>query len=583
MEELLETLTHSKPTERGENSVVITYNNGDIVRLGFAKYHADKKAHEIVGNNIFIYDSEKTGDAYTTETGKYKIVTEHEYTKLLSEQSAAAAATTAAAVATPPQTPPVTPPSTPPPTRKSSVVNALSKLEISDKLTKKTTIICVGPNQIAATLKQVKPLADAAKTRSSVVYVVLGAANSAEAAAALAVPTPRTLLSGQNELQNLKKAGPMKKYLKESVLLEAIGHCATSRTADQHTWVLPAHGVAPDTAAAPLTQAGDDLLAWKTQINTDFKDLLTRIDFSQAMEEPLDPNDEEIIKAYCALPRSTARPYAHTISAAPGYANIQKKFAWHKHKGSAVPFTTHQHASTSSRNETTFVVATTCPALQAALATPALPAIALNSFPDAQYDAILPLATFIKKTGAALPDIRGRLGPIVRAAKNNEPLRALFVAAKTTTATMFLPEIYVKTCLSEYNIACHPAHDTPLFSAQGFLKLDASDEVEIQFPNMESIEASEEYTHFGARLYIHGTSLGADTPTKPSKPICAASCSYLTQNDAVRQSNTYLNAGESYDENTNRFYYTNVTSCDNYAGLAVKWTLASGRPVLDTL
>lgn len=577
--------------------------DGGTARLGTARYYPMSQTYRLAEGSLEIPLSAcGPNEVYTTDSGRYRILTPTQHLELKKQESMAAAA--AAQVAIAPKVPAPMPTehmaslSLQPPTPAAVGCGLHSQI---------STVVAVGPANVEAAAQRVRPLVDLARGNNNVVtLVVLGVVTEADARAALALPTPRIFLAGGNEMVALRdraQTGPIRKYLEEAVLMAYVMPSAKDTSADPNEvmWLIPASPVPLDGAVGVLPQMRRTLTMWTRDLNTQWKEWYARYN---GTSETLDDKEEQLLRAYTSFPIKQRHPpllgltpksmgLIGTIEGPP-IGLVDHTIEWtpeSKARTSFWPNPASRWATTGTPMRDGSVywsVATWCHNTKAALRAPHPLLDNQLSFDDLQYDVSIALATLLTHTlqgGAqpylkALNKLRGVLGPVVLAGRgNNEPMRVTYwTLDDAPPATMLLPEGYVQEVLADYNVA---SGNRAMLTTRGFLVLPRADEVPIGFAGLSEAELDSERSLFGARLWIQAKPRMPPSIELPQSPV-GSMVAYRTQADANAKPNPLLVPGARIAADaTSQVYFVATTSEDQLCGLRVCWSNADGRPILD--
>jgi len=575
---------------------------GGSARLGTARYYPMSQTFRLSEGNLEVpVATRDQNEVYTTDSGRYRILTPAQHVELKKQEATVAQA--AAAVAIAPKQP------TPMPTEHmatlslSNVAPAPIGCGLHSQI---STVIAIGPTNVELAARRAKPLADMARGNNNVVtHVVLGVASDADAIAALQLPTPRIFLAGANELVALRDreaGGPIRKYLDEAVLMASVAPSAKMDNADANDvlWLLPASPVPLDGSVGIEPQGDRSLMLWCIAINTQWKEWYGRY---HGTREPLNAKEDALLRAYGSFPMVQRHPplagltrastgLIGTVEGAPmGLTDHTIEWQPDKKRGAIWPRPASRWATTGTPTRDGSVywaVASWCHNTQAALRAPQPLLDHQLTFNDLEYDVtqvLATLATHILPGGSqpyrvGMTKMKGVLGPVVLAGRDgNEPVRVTHWAVDgAPSVTMLLPEAYVQHALLEYNVATDAR---VMLASQGFLVLQNADMVDIAFRGLSKAELDSERALFGPRLWIHDKPPSTVALMLPDVPVRSMTA-YRTQLDANAKPNNLLVPGTRVANDANyQIYFAVTTSEDLLCGMRVCWSNAEGRPLLD--
>lgn len=581
------------------------------VRLGPAHFYPQSAVYRMEDGNIEVPESTKGLDGvYTTDTGCYRVMSEPEYADLKRREEERLSAKASAAISSPRASRAPLPIPDPMP------IKAMATLSVNPAPigcgmhAKMATVIAVGPRNIAASVQRAKAIAETARGNNNVVtYVVLGAADDAEAQAALAIDGQCVLLAGANELRALQPRDArraMRLYLAKATLLECIpgSGMGTSDDGSGGVWTLPTSPVPLNGTLAALASRGKlSEIEWKDALNAQWTDWYTRYN---AGSGPLVPADAELLRAYTSFstkpatpPLAWAAPNSSAVlgnSDGPPFGFTDQTLSW-RHEW---PEPRERWSSTGGGYASVYWTVTTwCTNTQAALRHQP-PLLDLQAEADElQDDVSTTLASLVAYTapGGDEPfktrfnDLKGTLGPVVMGGGDGkEPLRVTWwtVPDRTGGVLMLLPESYVRHVLAVYNVRARTSHGEPLLCATGFLVLADADALHINFGGVQPGEVEEMRRSFGKRLWIPNGATARDAAAaveglSKSPEAAEGLKSFRTQMDSdAAQSSAMLMPGDRVPATGERtVYYTLGTSEDHLSGLRVRWILP--EPTAPTL
>lgn len=592
--------------------------DGRTVNLGDARFYPVSRTYRLVEGSLSVAEETLGLDGvYTTDSGRYRILAADQFEALKKLEAQQAASAAAAAISS---GSPLAPIDAAAVQRAATPTAAMAALSVVDQApapvgcsahAKMSTLIAVGPSNVDLAARRAKSVADMARANNNVVtFVVLGVANDAEAAAALALPTPRVFLAGANELRALGSRaarGAIRLYLREAVLLAFAD--ASSLDDGAGAWMLPASSVPLDGTLAALEPRGDlSFAAWKRALNAQWRSWYARFHDDSA---ELDTRDTELLRAYTSFPRVARHPplvgfpagataLLHTLDGPP-FGLIDHAIAWTPGRSDADlwPLPCERWACAGRGGASVYWSACSwCHNTQAAMRAGAPALDAQLTLDDLQYDVMTTLATLLTHTrpGGAQPykarleSMHGVLGPVVLAGRaSNEPMRVTWWTLKDAPSLLvLLPEAYVRAALPDYAMRLSGAHDEALLASSGLLALAAVDELPIQFAGLTDVELDGERTVFGPRIWAPTGSAPVDW-LKAAQGIPDARDAlvvYRTQQDAeADRLAARLAPGQRVGGFTDHLvFYTSSHSDDQLDGLRVRWAFAAGqrdKPTLD--
>ena len=589
--------------------LVAVLDNGKTANLGMAQHFPARKVYRMMNGSLEVAEWTRGLDGvFVTDSGRYRVLTQHEHTLL--KRKEAARETRAAAVAIAP----------PPPARVDTVMKAstsLSALTIKPAAVgcglqaQKATVFAVGPKHIELAMARIRPLIEMARNNKNVVtIVVLGVENDAEAEAAAKVPTPRIFMAGARELdvlRNRKTHGPTRVYLQEAVLIGLVRGSVLDYGDDGSNGVfcLPAHPVPLDGSLSAIEpRAGKHMAQWISALNSQWLSWYKRYDNTITV---LDDRETALLSAYTSFPQQALHPHtkwlphgstALTASGSNGqtFGVVDHTIKWRdgRKPEELWPEPCRRWTATPSAGSTSpyWSVATFCGNTSAALCAP-MPALDVQlTLQDVEYDTFVTLATLkTRNVASSLELLKGVIGPIILAGRGDEePMRVTqWRTNQQENLVLLLPESYVQFVLSDYATAHGTQHGKPLICSQGFLALANADVVPVEFSNLTDVEQPDERDRFGARIWRVPKTTGAGAGLaldglRNLPDALSGLAAYRTQLDADADSfRLLLRPGQRVGtSSTHSVFYTSTVSNDALCGLLVRWSLDGGRPTLDS-
>jgi len=409
-------------------------------------------------------------------------------------------------------------------------------------------------------------VAIATANHNHVIYAVLGVADDANAVAHILETLPedrRVLLAGASELKHATdEDASWKAYLAEAALLEFVPY---ARGSADGTWLLPSSG---DACLDLVPRGSKSLQEWKDAINAHPRERL-------------------------ALATKEGLPFAKlgaesgmTATTNAGVSTIQRTIEWVVSDPRDVfcwPDTASVWSSvTSTGIAPAWAITTRCSKTISALTIPTLRLDRQLTISDLQYDVSLTLASLISQTQSKFETLKGVIGPVVLAGRNDdEPMRCIEWVdplKPTEHVLMLLPESYVRLTFPDYN--------GPEFGSvqwlSSFLCLNNSHAIPLQVKGCQA-EADEVVSQMGTRLWrlpLADSNSSTVMPTLQRADVARSTMYYKTQQDAARSTEK---AGLRFWSSTHTLFYTNTSSKDHLTGLRVRWVFAADRPQMPTL
>ena len=586
-----------------------------------ARWYPTSRVYRSAGAKVELTEAMRGNDSvFTTDSGLYRVLTPEQYAEIKRAEAARAEAVAAAAVSSPRATRAPTP--TPPET-------AMARLSIvptpaptgCGAHSRTRTLVAVGPSHIAAALRHATPVMERArKANNEVIVVVMGAADEQEAEAALRVPGDRVLLAGGRELAALKlgrgATGPMRSYLREALLLEAIAGMVGEMDSEGRggAWLLPASPVPLDGSRAPLApRAEASMRDWKDALNAQWREWRKRYLDGKAA---LGADDEALLAVYTSFP-TAPRPedpplaaFARDavglvgLAAPPPTGVVDHTLLWRgvRRDGSAWPEPLARWASPGGGPSSVYAaVCTWCGSVRAHIdrAPPRLDLHANAS--ELQWEVeqtVLSLLTytagdFSQPFLTRFDDLRGVLGPVVLAGRDGaRPMRTVWwtLPDRAGGALMLLPEPYVQLATAEHHAHTPPAHGGPLLAAQGFLVLADADALPMTLSGVRPEELEPERRAFGHRLWIPNGATAAESQAAVAalqavKRADDAVATFRTQRDldTARAAAGPTPGARVPDTPGRTVWLTRATSSDALNGLRVRLTKRPAPPHMPTL
>lgn len=436
---------------------------------------------------------------------------------------------------------------------------------------KKTTLIAfhvASAAHLDLILAQTETLSvSAAQSHNHVIYAVLGVVDDADAVAAVMQSLPpdrRVLLAGASELKHTSDDNPQwKQYLAEAVLVEFVPDARGSSTG---AWILPSSG---DACLETVPRGSMSLQEWKTAINRQDRRTLRLDAVGSRLPFAAFDNASGILASTDLYASTMQRTIEWVVS------DSRDVFCW--------PQTSAVWSSVStSAVMPSWAISTSCMKMIAILTQPEIRLDRQLTISDLQYDVSLTLASMLTQSKGKFDLLKGVLGPIVIAGRNNdEPMRCIEWRDTTDSVEhtlMLLPESYMRTVFPDY--------DGPEFTTNqwlsGFLCLSNAHILPLKVKGCQA-EADEVIDSLGPRLWRmtgDGTDVELLVQALQRSDAVAASMAYRTQQDA---SKSVDKTGARVRSSTHTIFQTTTSSKDHLSGLRVRWVFAADRSTMPTL
>ena len=588
-----------------------------------ARWYPVSRCYRSDGAKVELDESTRgSDDVYTTDSGVYRVLTAAQYAEIKGVEAARAEAAANAAVSSPRATRAPTP---------TPMDDAMARLSVSSAPTgcgahaRMVTVLAVGPTNIRAALRGAAMLMEQArKANNEIVTVVLGAADAAEADAALRIDGRVILLAGANELTAVLpsgRTGPMRAYLRRAVLLECVAGSARGTDGDGNggTWLMPVHPIPLDALPANFREPRGErgLVAWKDALNATWREWFDRFEGSR-----LEPGvDEDMLAFFTSLPTNARHPplrglcpNASALIGAEGgapFGVLGSVIQWSVSRGaggsySLWPEPAECWASTGRDAASVhWAVSTWCGSMRRVLrAADAPPA------PDGHTDedelqadvekTLVSLLTYEEGPRGDKPfldaelkgELKGLLGPVVMGGRNDaQPMRASWwtVPGRAGGVLMLLPEAYVRIALEGYAVDAPTPSSRALLCTQGLL---AAPEIEVpmRFDGVDPGEYDAELVRFGKRLWLSKGAPTADAAKRVAAldgapRVAAPPPTYRMQRDAEQaESSSELRSAQRVPVASKQpVWMTMLTTGQTLSNRRVRWVRRDAPPHLPTL